>query len=289
MVLYEMSVWMGLWLWLPPWIPLRCLSRLVGWLSELPLPRRLRHPLLGFFTYLYECDMSECVQQDLTKYRTFNDFFTRSLMPTVRPIHPHASLVSPVDGHVIECGSVADQQFLQVKGVAIPLSQFLACGSPDTFQNLRYCSFYLSPGEYHRFHSPAHWHCTAAHHVSGGLLPVHPWYLRSVHPLVSKNERVVLTGIWAYGYFSMTAVGALHVGSVVIHSLPKMATNTHRGASNREVISHTVNQMHTPGGEVGLFRLGSMVVLIFEAPPSAEWCVQRGSRVSFGEAVVRVR
>ena len=48
----------------------------------------------------------------------------------------------------------------------------------------------------------------------GELLTVTPWVVRCVPGIFALNERVLLSGQWEHGFFAMTAVGALNVGSI---------------------------------------------------------------------------
>lgn len=50
--------------------------------------------------------------------------------------------------------------------------------------------------------------------TSGELLPVAPWAARTMPALFAVNERVLISGTWEYGFFSMVAVGAFNVGSI---------------------------------------------------------------------------
>jgi phosphatidylserine decarboxylase len=76
---------------------------------------------------------------------------------------------------------------------------------------------YLAPGDYHRIHSAAQWSIHKRRHFPGTLLPVAPVVGKVVPQLLALNERVVLTGEWEHGFFSMTAVGAYNVGSIRMH------------------------------------------------------------------------
>ena len=49
---------------------------------------------------------------------------------------------------------------------------------------------------------------------------------RWVPQLHTMNERVVLNGEWAHGFFSMAAVGAFNVGSIRVKAEPDFHTNT---------------------------------------------------------------
>lgn len=51
----------------------------------------------------------------------------------------------------------------------------------------------------------------------GSLMSVNPGMARWIKELFCHNERVVLTGDWKHGFFSLTAVGATNVGSIRIY------------------------------------------------------------------------
>ena len=48
----------------------------------------------------------------------------------------------------------------------------------------------------------------------GDLLTVSPWAVRCMPGLFALNERVLLSGKWKHGFYSLTAVGAMNVGSI---------------------------------------------------------------------------
>ena len=79
------------------------------------------------------------------------------------------------------------------------------------------CVIYLSPGDYHRFHSPADWTVDFRRHFAGHLLSVRPAFVNGFPNIFTINERVVYSGQWEYGFFSMTAVGATNVGTVRVY------------------------------------------------------------------------
>jgi len=53
--------------------------------------------------------------------------------------------------------------------------------------------------------------------IAGSLMSVNPGVARWIKELFCHNERVVLTGDWKHGFFSLTAVGATNVGSIRIY------------------------------------------------------------------------
>ena len=64
---------------------------------------------------------------------------------------------------------------------------------------------YLSPSDYHRFHSPASWTVTKRRHFPGKLYSVAPSLVRRIPGLFHTNERVAFIGRWDYGFFAMVA------------------------------------------------------------------------------------
>lgn len=162
-------------------------------------------------------------------------------------------------------------------------------GSADKPTKLYYLVVYLAPGDYHRFHSPVSWVCQTRRHFAGELYSVSPYVQRTLPGLFTLNERVVLLGMWKYGFFSYTPVGATNVGSIKINFDKELRTNslttdteadrqavaakergesysgfseaTYEGASSY-LHGHPLNR----GEEMGGFQLGSSIVMVFEAP-----------------------
>merc|ERR1711916_142766 len=124
--------------------------------------------------------------------------------------------------------------------------------------------------------------------MGGTLFPISPLVARLIPNLFSLNERVIAVGDWEYGtrFFAQALVGAYNVGSIEIHF--DSATKTNRllrdfRCPNLELFSFggvgcfAYNRKYdTPievaqGEELGLFNLGSTVVLVFEAPLDFEF------------------
>jgi phosphatidylserine decarboxylase len=79
---------------------------------------------------------------------------------------------------------------------------------------------YLAPSDYHRFHSPAIFSTFYRRHIVGYLDPVKPAYVNKHKDVFKNNERVNLFGEWNSGFFCMSYVGALNVGSIKLHHDP---------------------------------------------------------------------
>jgi len=154
---------------------------------------------------------------------------------------------------------------------------------------LYYVVIYLAPGDYHRFHSPTAWVAEKRRHFAGELYSVSPYLQRILPGLFTLNERVVLLGRWRWGFFSMIAVGATNVGSIVINFDKELRTNSlltdttadhaaEEAAARGEPYSGYAEATYRSaspvlgghalkrGEEMGGFQLGSTIVLVFEAP-----------------------
>lgn len=86
---------------------------------------------------------------------------------------------------------------------------------------------YLAPGDYHRFHSPATFTANYRRHIPGYLEPVDPRYLKNHKEVLKSNERVNLLGDWKHGFFAVSFVGAMNVGSIKVHFDDALSTNKH--------------------------------------------------------------
>jgi len=78
-------------------------------------------------------------------------------------------------------------------------------------------TFYLSPKDYHRFHTPSDFNINSQFHIYGHLYPVKKGYI-SKHPNVyGQNERVSVFGDYKGGFMVMAFIGALNVGSIQLN------------------------------------------------------------------------
>lgn len=291
-------------------IPYRAISRVWGAVHNIELPTFLRAPLYNLWTVVFDCKLDEMLDP-IESYPNLAAFFVRQLKPDARKIDQQADLVSPVDARVMAFGPVGtDGRVEQVKGMPYSIHDFLgpklldqptpipSSESPDP-SKLYYVSLYLAPGDYHRIHSAADCCLTVRRHVPGDLFPVAPKVAELVPGLFVRNERVVLSGYWPHGYFSLSPIGALNVGSIAVTVDPVVKTNV-PGQTITSVEPYGPNQgglikqfegkpfeVVTPsdgwvgvlqqqqgypaglcvrkGTELARFHLGSSVVIVFEA------------------------
>jgi phosphatidylserine decarboxylase len=205
----------------------RNVSRMTGWFCSLTLPVPLRYVMYGGFAWFYGINMEEVEEPDFGAYETFTKFFTRKLKAGARKIAEETddkTMCSPADGKVLTCGTI-NSQFSTidcVKGRSYRLDEFMlgvkgntiSCDQTEEVENnseiaamlekvkergnqLFYMVIYLSPADYHRFHSPAIHTGDYRRHVVGYLSPVKPSHVNKHKDVFKNNERVNVFGRWA--------------------------------------------------------------------------------------------
>jgi len=275
-------------------LPLRLESRLWGWLARRELPVFLRAPVIGLFARTFDCSLAEAVEGDLEKYASINEFFRRGVRPELRPLAKDV-LLSPSDGTVQVCGRLVNDQIEQVKGYGYSLAAFVGEDLAKQLKNrkkkspddqLYYCVIYLSPADCHKFYSPAEWKVEMRRHITGYLLGVNQKVVSRVPHCFSINERVLLTGEWKHGFFSMTPVGATHVGSIKLDCEESLKTNSSTkriGDVDDKRYESLVEKKR--GDYVGEFNMGSSVVLIFDAPQGFSFTAKPGDKLKYGQSL----
>ena len=272
-------------------LPKRLLSGFVGWATGLRAPGFLLRFAIRRYARAFGADPAEAAEP-FEAHRTFRAFFTRALKPGVRPLPPGPlDVASPCDGRVVLGCEVHDGTILQAKGVPYTLAALLGDGaSPRTgpaaarFAGGTALTLYLAPGDYHRFHAPFDARITEARHLPGDLWPVNAKAVAGVPRLFARNERVVLLGETRAGQaFAFVPVGALNVGSIVIHALPGLVTNRccRRGGTWKAVLPHPIAR----GEELGWFAMGSSIVLLLGPGPVRLDPRAPGSPLRMGERI----
>ncbi|MCH9814344.1 MAG: phosphatidylserine decarboxylase [Epsilonproteobacteria bacterium] len=219
-------------------------------------------------------------------YPTLNALFTRELMYQRDMPKDPSVIVSPADSLVSELGDLEESSALQIKDFDYCVKELLTDQIDEEnlqrVSNGKFINFYLSPRDYHRYHAPMDMKVKKVIHVPGLLYPVNFTYLRKVESLFVKNERVIVECVDNSGkLFYMVLVGALNVGEMTLAFEPSIETN--KDASQLNVFEYS-DVLLKKGDELGMFKMGSTVVMIFEKE-FVSLSSSVGKKVRFGEEV----
>jgi phosphatidylserine decarboxylase len=250
-------------------LPLATVSRLVGRVADVPVPRAVRPAVHGLFARSVGADLGE-VELPLTDYRTLDAFFTRRLRDGTRTMPEDPDIVvSPVDGRVTAVGDVTVDGTLEVKGQPWTSEQLLDDpGEAGRYDGGSFVILYLSPRDYHRIHAPYEGRLDWARHAPGRLLPVNPPAVTVEPDLFVRNERISCAMDTRAGRMAVVAVGALDVGRISTAFDPGW-NGPRGGVSNRPRGNATTRRYEPPleivrGDELMTFHLGSSVVVLLE-------------------------
>lgn len=183
-----------------------------------------------------------------------------------------------------------------VKGVSYSLTE-LVTGvtntntSPDFINRLKKNKnnklysivFYLCPGDYHRYHSPADLEVKQRIHIAGYLYPVKPSYVLNNEKVYETNERISVFSKWSQGLMNLVFVGATNVGSMTLDIDETVKTNQFDVDKKIDVKKFEKEVSVGKGDQMGMFKFGSTVVAIFEVPNSFEFEVKEGDQVRYGQ------
>lgn len=264
-------------------VPRSALSTLVGRLVRAPAPAPLHHVAMRLFARAYDVDLGSA-EADLSSYPTFAQFFTRKLKSGLRPIDPEpGSVVSPVDGTVSETGLVTNGRCLQAKGIDFPAGKLV--GDEErarAFDGGAFATLYLAPRDYHRIHSPVAGKIVGSTYLPGEFWPVNPASVRNVDALFAVNERLVTWVESTFGLVAVVAVGATCVAR--IHATYDAIT-THTGQPQETKVYPAPIPVEK-GGELGMFEMGSTVILLFEKGRVAwEPFLTAGAKLRMGQRI----
>lgn len=246
-------------------LPKKFLSRTVGTLASRPMGKFTTFLIDSFVKY-YNVNMKEAKTEDTSKYKTFNDFFTRELKKGARPIVSDAkSLVIPADGTISELGDIYKDAILQAKGHYYSLEALLGGNPKDSkiFENGTFATIYLSPKDYHRVHMPFTGKLEKMVFIPGDLFSVNPITAKNVDNLFARNERVVcFFNNDTLGHFAVVLVGA-----TIVASIATVFAGTVAPKCGKEITIYDYtkdNIVLEKGQELGRFMLGSTAICVFE-------------------------
>ena len=247
---------------------------------------RVKNYIIHRFIKKYGVNMGEALIEDPEAYACFNDFFIRHLKPECRPL-AQADILSPVDGCVSEIGMINEGQLVQAKGREYSVEELLACDKTTAEQYVqgKFATLYLSPKDYHRIHMPIKAELKSMTYIPGALFSVQPTTARVVPKLFARNERLAVFFETKTGPMAMVLVGAAIVGAIGTswHGDLKRAKKT----VHFDYTNGSLDKVFAQGEEMGFFKLGSTVVLLFANGEKVQWRknLTAGSAIRFGEAI----
>lgn len=271
-------------------------SALVGWGATKALPARLRALAYRAFARAVGANLDE-VELDLAHYPSLGDFFARRLRTGARVVDPApGAIISPCDGVVAARGTAVAGTLVQAKGRTYRLAELVADAAlADRLTGGDYATIYLSPRDYHRVHTPVDATVLGYDYLPGSLWSVNPRVAARRDGLLARNERVVIRlDAGALGHVALVMVGAGGVGNMRLAAALGGGDGT--SGAGETIDSSRWRAAREPrrvelrgvrvarGDELGAFRLGSTVVVVFE-PGRVELAGEAGDAVQFGQRI----
>ncbi len=223
----------------------RCsfLSKWYGHCQKMGWSRRKIAPFIKKF----HIDSAEFTHAP-SSFRSFNDFFIRTLKGSARPIATGEDrLVLPADGRYLVFPSIDQNAGFYVKGQTFDLKTLLRDPALTTrYHQGSLVIARLCPTDCHRFCFPVDCIPSKARTFKGPLYSVNPLALRDRLSILSENERVITTlQTSQFGEILFIEVGATFVGAIRQTYHPETACKK--------------------GAEKGYFEFGgSCILLLFE-------------------------
>ena len=269
-------------------LPKRLISRFSGFLCDLKVPGWLLGKIMKGFVKAFKVNMEEA-EYPLSHYKTFNQFFTRPIKPTTRPVDADPkSVVSPVDAKIIELGDIKEYDALQIKGLPYSVEKLITEKEfSKQFYNGHFITLYLSPRDYHRIHTPFDGKGVAVEYNRGALFPVNELGLHRIQNLFAINERLTTFFETSFGKCALVKVGATNVGRI----LTTYDQPWNKKDMKQKHLFHKMDDLHfKKGDELARFELGSTVILLFsEGSITFKEHLKSGLSLKMGEVLATVR
>ncbi|WP_288222504.1 phosphatidylserine decarboxylase [uncultured Clostridium sp.] len=155
---------------------------------------------------------------NIEDFKSFNDFFVRTLKNEARPISEDKSLlVSPGDGRLFAYEHISTDKLIQVKGIHYSLSELIGDDKiAEEYEGGVCLVLRLCPTDYHRFHFVDDGIPLENHFINGNYYSVNPVALERIPKLYCQNKRE-----WSifksdnFGDIIHIEVGATCVGTII--------------------------------------------------------------------------
>ena len=246
---------------LMPIVPKNDLSHAVGKIVHQRIPGPLGRKSVEWFARYYNINVDEA-EHPLESYPTIGALFTRKLKNGARPIGQ--GVVHPADAVITEAGPIKGMTLIQAKGRTYSVSGLLGGGPyAQNFEDGAFATYYLCPTDYHRVHSPVDGKIVWLNHIPGALWPVNDWSTHAIPNLFNVNERIAVIIETERGFVALVMVAATNVGNMSMTFDPTLSTKIRQGDRRPQPKSYEKSLPVHRGDEVGIFHMGSTVVMLY--------------------------
>ncbi|MEZ4907606.1 MAG: archaetidylserine decarboxylase [Saprospiraceae bacterium] len=216
------------------------------------VPFFILRPFLKFYIHIYKIKLDD-FDIDIRKVKTFNEFFVRKLKSGARDFN--GELISPSDSIITDFGLLSgNNNTFEIKGMDCEYESLM--NSIQDVHMKSFAIFYLSPADYHRFHSPFDFKVDNISYIPGKLHSVKPKRTDKYSDLYCLNRRMILKGKTKFGRATIILVGAMVVGKIV---LPAFKLKKRKRFQTMDL-----DIEFKAGEEIGYFELGSTIILLME-------------------------
>jgi phosphatidylserine decarboxylase len=187
-------------------------SRVYGWYNKQPWSRCRIKPFAQAFG-LHQDELA----RPLEEYTDFNDFFTREIDLSQRPIASDPNVcIAPADGKVLAYPCLLPEQPFRIKRAVFNLHGFLTSADlSNHFAEGAMVVCRLGLADYHHFHFPDAGTPHEAVPIPGRYHAGGPYPQERLLPFYQENYRMItLFDSQHFGTMALAEVGAMTVGSI---------------------------------------------------------------------------
>ncbi|WP_338521344.1 archaetidylserine decarboxylase [Candidatus Legionella polyplacis] len=257
----------------------------------------IKNYLIQKFIKKYNINTNEIKETNIKKYKCFNDFFIRHLKKNCRIIEK-ATIISPVDGIINEIGELKDKKILKIKNQSYLINE-LFFHKKKLNNNLNKCNFiifYLSPKNYHRVHMPINGILKKIIFIPGKLFSVNPKLVHVIPFIYARNKRLIMKFKTQIGNIYIIFIGATLVGTIGTNWTGEQNYSYKKEFlffSNQNEINNNSNKSKfkiKKGKEIGYFKLGSTIILIFPKNKNIKWSstIYTGKNIFYGQSIANL-
>ncbi len=268
-------------------IPKSLLSRLTGCIARTRLPAAILDPFVHWYCRKYRVKDEYFIPSG--GFKTFDDFFTRQLRKDARMFRMKEKVAaSPVDARIDQYGDIRESTLIQAKGLPYSLPELIPSDTSKLFRNGTFMTLYLAPGDYHRIHSPISGRIAGYYNIPGTLFTVQDYMAAGLKGLFAKNERVITYIEDGSSMIAVCKIGAFNVGRISLSYCDIVTNRLFR--RRREIFFDKKGRKPVSiGDEIGVFHLGSTVILLFQENTITLSHFRLGETIKVGDSIGTLR